>query len=300
MANFSYNKPVASYSMPMNSLPLVTSLQQVSSLSQNDRVSIFAATLIQSKSIVIHDNGHFGELIPQVARHTHLIIPTNPLEKQIAIEAAQIFYSRNSFQIHIRIVKDLVSWIVHDVYQPSHYITNLIIIYGSSIEPGGNEELFPTLTMPSLQNVCLVFQDFEVKGLGPSRWLRPSAYVVLRLQQRLGDGLKVLLLSGSRQIESLNERKDEALDMETLSGLKDVKEYLKPATENEKWELSQIQEINRSYTGSSPMVSSILHQAGWQGTYDIERLSAKVNIEQWVKEGIEKFEEGDDDDIIMT
>jgi hypothetical protein len=98
----------------------------------------------------------------------------NDNQDTFALEAAQVFYSRNEFAIPIQEIPQFFAWDI-GIYKPNNLTTHLTILFGPPQDPGGgNEELLPLLSMPTLQSIRLIFQDYEIKDLGPGACLKPS------------------------------------------------------------------------------------------------------------------------------
>jgi hypothetical protein len=253
--------------------------QQLVKLPLPQRQAFYEQALVQSGPIHIMSDGSFSKLERQPALLWRLTIPTHAGDT-LAAEAAQIFYSRNEFAISVKsLYRFTASW-VGDYFRPSDLVTQLAVIFGPSLAPGGgNRELLYVLAMPGLRCVRLIFRDLPAKGQGASAFLRPSAWAVLELQNRLALALQL------RKSNSLSEHEEE--DKDTLAGpLEDITSYITPPTATDQWAFECSRRIVAEYRGPLASVDNILKEGGWPFVYPngIAELYARLSVRRWAEE----------------
>ncbi|KAI9766151.1 MAG: hypothetical protein M1840_006718 [Geoglossum simile] len=248
--------------------------KQLANLPLAQREAFYEQTLVQSGAIHIMSDGTFSKLEREPALTWRLTIPTHAGDT-LAAEAAQVFYSRNEFAVSVKsLYRFTASW-VGSYYRPSDLVTRLAVIYGPS-PGGGNRELLYVLAMPGLYSVRLIFRDRPGKSQGASVFLRPSAWAVIELQQRVALTLQL------RKSGSLSEHEEE--DKETLAGpLEDITGFIIPPTATDAWAYECSQSIVTQYKGPMASVDNILEEGGWPFVYThgIGELYARLSVRRW-------------------
>lgn len=180
--NFSKSQQVLDPQQPQTQSQATRNLQWPTSLPSEELASLNQITLVQCTTIYILLKGTISHLQPSLSTTVHLAIPHYPIDTA-AIHAAQTFYAQNSFAISITILPLFTTCTISNILKSSSLITRLAILCGPRTNPGGgNAELATVLSMPNLRSLRLIFQDYEFKGLGPYRWLRPSIRVIMELK----------------------------------------------------------------------------------------------------------------------
>ena len=249
--------------------------QQLAHLPAAHRAAFYERSLVQNGAIRISQDGTFSILEEQLAILWQLTIPTTHPEDTIATESAQVFYSRNEFAVPIAAIPSFAAWRVGGAFKPSDLITGLVVQYGPPTAPGGgNDELMPLLSMPRLSSVRLVFQDYEVKGLGPSSYLRPSAWAIMELKKRMAVTLQL------RVNESRKPTNEEGVV------IRDITRFLDAPTREDEAMVEASRRTVEGYRGPSPNVRSILMQCGWswEDSEKVMELTNRVLIRDWVEE----------------
>jgi hypothetical protein len=246
------------------------------------RSAFFHNILVQTTAIYILPDGSFSKLQDWVASSIHLTYP-NSQKDTFAFEAAQTFYSLNEFAISITTLPHFISWTIKNVLKPSLLITRLAVLYGPPTNPGvGNEALSGILELPSLRDLRLVFQDYEFKGFGPSRWLRPSISVISSLSSLPSLSLKLQRANTSRGLDA--EPGDIDIDRDEL---KDVTVFLKEPTAEEERMVREMYRVVTEYAGPRASFVGILTEMGWNdrvAEHVVGELSPRVGVKGWLVE----------------
>jgi hypothetical protein len=237
---------------------------------------------VQTTAIYILPNGSFSKLQDWVASSIHLTNP-NSQKDTFAFEAAQTFYSLNEFAIPITTLPHFISWTINNVLKPSLLITRLAVLYGPPTNPGvGNEAFSSILELPNLRDLRLVFQDYEFKGFGPSRWLRPSISVISSLSSLPNLSLKLQKANTSRGLDA--EPDDIDVDRDEL---KDITVFLKEPTAEEERMVREMYRVVREYAGPRASFVGILTEMGWNdrvAEHVVGELSPRVGVKGWLAE----------------
>ncbi|KAH8773153.1 hypothetical protein F5882DRAFT_464950 [Hyaloscypha sp. PMI_1271] len=262
--------------------PPTVDRQHLMTLPPASRSAFFHNILVQTTAIYILPNGSFSKLQDWVASSIHLTHP-NSQKDTFAFEAAQIFYSLNEFAISITTLPHFISWTINNVLKPSLLITRLAVLYGPPTNPGvGNEELSGILELPSLRNLRLIFQDYEFKGFGPSRWLRPDISVISSLSSLPNLSLKLQRANTSRGLDAVPDDIDVDRDE-----LKDITVFLKEPTAEEERMVWEMYRVVSEYAGPRASFVGILTEMGWNdrvAEHVVEELSPRVGVKEWLAE----------------
>ena len=258
---------------------------QTQALGTSDRQQLVAhlqRSLVQNSTIYILPDGTFSKLQPTLLSSIHL---TTSLDQDdiLVLEAAQTFYSQNEFAMSISTIPDFVSWTTSNIFKPSDVITRLAILYGPPTNPGGgNTQLKPLLSLPSLRTLRLIFQDYPFKGLGPHLWLRPSIGAIVELQARPGLSLTLQLQRSSRGPDG----KPEDIDADDHGALEDITLYLQPPTAEEERAVTESRMVIDRYRGPQSSHVNILVECGWSAEDSsrvVHELSPRVAVRYWME-----------------
>ena len=264
--------------------PVTQDFQHLTAFSPPGSTPLYKNALVQPTTIYILPNGTFSYLQPPLVSSIHLTVPRSAADTT-ALRAAQTFYAQNSFAIAITTISFFTTWTINDIFKPSEFITRLAILYGPPTNPGGgNAELAAVLSMPNLRNLRLIFQDYEFKGLGPYRWLRPSISVIMSLKTNPNLNLKLQLQNSSLGPEG----RPEDIDADDVAHLEDITNYLDPPTEEEERIYGESRRIIASYKGPFSSHVSILREYGWSGWDSlrvVREVAARLRVRDWVDEG---------------
>jgi hypothetical protein len=212
--------------------------QYLSTLPPAERAASYQRSLVQPTAIYIMPDGTFSKLQAPLISSVLLTLPQSQSDT-LAFEAARIFYSQNEFAVAISTIPSFIPWSVSNSFKPSDMITRLTVLCGPPTNPGGgNAELRPLLSMPNLRILRLIFQDYQFKGIGPARWLRPSIGVIMEFKTRRGLNMRLQLQS----ISIGPDGKPEDIDVEDVE-LKDITSYLQPPTVEEERAVAESRRI---------------------------------------------------------
>lgn len=225
--------------------------------------------LSQSIPIEVSPDGSFLNMNSEVAINWQRTIPKS-LEDTSAIEAAQVFYSRNEFSLPVAIIPSFAAWQVNNCFRPSDLVTRLAIMYGPPEDPGGDNWLLsPLLYMPCLRDVRIVFRDRNGKGFGPYRYLRPSAWAILELQNRTN--LKLQLVGGLPFLGGEDREWD-------------ITSYINVPTPEDEASWVEANTLIANYRGPCASYQGALADSGWNCELMWEELSTRIEFRKWAEE----------------
>lgn len=252
-----------------NSARLEIDRQQLATLPPAQRLAFYERTLLQHTPIHILPDGTFSKLESQLALTWQLTVPTHANDTLTA-EAAEVFYSRNEFAVLVGTVPSFVAWKVGGYFRPSDLVTRLTVLYGPPQAPGGgNSALAPMLSMPRLRSVRIIFRDYDCKGFGPGKYLKPSVWAILELQKLTE--LTLQLIGVSR-------------NMDEEGTLKDITSYLDAPTAADEADWLASQRIIEQHRGPEASYQGILQKYGWPLDYCFEKLCTRVYVRRWAEE----------------
>ncbi|CZR66892.1 uncharacterized protein PAC_16793 [Phialocephala subalpina] len=273
------------YPTPGASTPL--SRDQLVSLFPNHRAEYLTNILTQAQTITIKFEFDLSltKLSPQLASSLHLTNP-NYSDDTLTLEAAHVFFSKNLFLIKTSLIPTFVSWYIGG-YKPSNLMSHLTILTGpQNNRQISNAAFWPLLSLPNLRTLKIIFRDRRGKPAGPYSWLRPATHAILLLQQRLGLGLKLWVGTPSGERSYEEEEWDFEADREEAN-MKEVTDYLRPATDEERREWEEWQGICERYRGPLSSKVTMLWQAGkeWVTHEMWDLMAAKVSVREWNEMG---------------
>jgi hypothetical protein len=192
-------------------------------------------------------------------------------------------------------IPKFVAWSVGNAYRPSNIITRLVAFYGSPLDSKeGDNEIMQLLSMPALQSLTLVFQDYKFKGPGPN--IRPSLKALMSLKARPNLHLTLQARKAGYGLFS-EEAYVQDVDME----LEDITAYLQPPTIEQERAVMESRAVIANYKGGVSYHVTILMESGWSWEYSekvVHELSWRVRIKEWLEQ--DRLEMLESQDVEMT